>query len=147
MLAITDFRGPYRWLSNFQQVDVCLDGVVYPTTEHAYQAAKTLDRVKRDEIRRAETPGKAKRLGQLVALRPDWETVRVDIMLDLQRQKFAHGELRAQLLDTQDAELVEGNTWGDRFWGVCDGRGLNWLGRLLMQVRNELRSSTSAPQP
>lgn len=142
--AITDFRGPYRWLSNFQLVDVCLDGVVYSTTEHAYQAAKTLDLAERDKVRSAETPGKAKRLGQAVALRPDWDAVRIEVMLDLQRQKYAQGDLRAKLLDTGDAELVEGNTWGDRFWGVCDGKGLNWLGRLLMQVRAEIRGQASS---
>lgn len=136
---ITDFRGPYRWLSNFQTVDVELDGFFYPTTEHAYQAAKTLDPTQRSVVRDAESPGKAKRLGQKLNLRPDWEDVKVTIMLDLQRQKYRRADLREKLLSTGDAELVEGNTWGDRFWGVCDGEGLNWLGRLLMRVRDEIR--------
>jgi predicted NAD-dependent protein-ADP-ribosyltransferase YbiA (DUF1768 family) len=64
-------------------------------------------------------------------------------MRDLLRQKFAHPELRRLLLATGDAELVEGNTWGDRFWGVCAGRGQNHLGRLLMAIRAEIRTAAS----
>lgn len=77
--------------------------------------------------------------------RDDWYEIRVEIMLDLLRQKFAHPELRQMLLDTGDAELLEGNNWGDVFWGVDQdtGEGQNWLGRLLMQVREEIRLETN----
>lgn len=73
-------------------------------------------------------------------MRDDWERVKLAVMLDLLRQKFAHADLRAQLIATSDDVLVEGNTWGDTFWGMCNGVGLNHLGRLLMQVRAEVRT-------
>lgn len=138
MSEISDFRGESRWLSNFHLVKVELDGVPYSSTENAYQAAKTLDPDLR-RVFRTCTPSEAKRHGRLLALRPDWEAVKVPVMLDLLRQKFAHPELRAKLLATGDAQLIEGNWWNDTFWGVCRGIGQNWLGRLLMQVRDEVR--------
>ena len=140
MNKISDFRGEYRWLSNFHLVEVELDGLRFPSTEHAYQAAKTLDIAERRVIQALPTCGQAKRAGQRLRLRDDWEQVKIPIMLDLQRQKYAVLYLREKLLATGDAELVEGNTWGDRFWGVCGGTGLNWLGRLLMQVREEIKA-------
>lgn len=139
MSKISDFRGEYRWLSNFHLVEVELAGLRFPSTEHAYQAAKTLDIAKRRAIQALPTCRQAKRAGQRLELRDDWEQVKVKVMLDLQRQKYAVPYLREKLLATGDAELVEGNTWGDRFWGVCGDTGLNWLGRLLMQVRDEVR--------
>lgn len=90
-------------------------------------------------IREAATPGQAKKLGQGVSLRPDWESVKVDLMRTFVRKKFENPFLRPLLLATGDAELVEGNTWNDTFWGVCRGRGQNWLGRILMEVRDEIR--------
>jgi len=60
-------------------------------------------------------------------------------MTDLVRQKFSNPQLAKQLLDTKDFELIEGNTWGDTFWGVCSGKGQNNLGKILMQIRNELK--------
>lgn len=110
----------------------------FPSTEHAYQAAKTLDMAARSAIQALPTCGQAKRAGQQLALRSDWEQVKRDVMLDLQRQKYAVPELRSLLDATGDAELIEGNTWGDTYWGVCRGVGQNWLGRLLMQVRDEI---------
>jgi N-glycosidase YbiA len=78
--------------------------------------------------------------GKRVALRSDWEVVKVGIMEQCLRSKFAGSELRSLLLSTGDAELVEGNTWNDRFWGVCRGKGQNHLGKLLMRIRSELRA-------
>lgn len=145
--AITKFQGETRWLPNFQAVDVQLDDVTYLTTEHAYQAAKTLDPAMRESIRTAATPGIAKRLGQAVALRGDWEDVKRDVMLDLLRQKYRQEPLLSKLIATGDALLVEGNAWGDRFWGVCGGVGENWLGRLTMQVRDEIIETRSTATP
>lgn len=139
---INGFRGPYRWLSNFWPAPVRLDGVVYPTVEHAYQAAKTLDRAERALIARLTSPGAAKRSGRRVTMRDDWDGVKLDVMLGLLRGKFARGDLRARLLSTGDVQLIEDNTWGDHYWGVCRGDGQNHLGRLLMQVRDELRESS-----
>jgi ribA/ribD-fused uncharacterized protein len=133
---IDRFVGRYSFLSNFAGVDVQLDGATYPSVEAAYQAAKTTDARQRAKFTSAAAPD-AKKMGRRLKLRPDWESVKVDVMAGLLRQKFALEPLRGQLLATGDAELVEGNYWGDTFWGVCQGVGENWLGRLLMQVRAE----------
>ena len=135
MAEITSFHGEHRFLSNFWPAPVVLDGVTYPTVEHAYVAAKTTDLERRAEIAQVERPGEVKRIGRKLKLRDDWEAVKLSVMADLVRQKFAHPELRRMLLDTGDANLVEGNTWGDTFWGVCRGQGKNHLGRILMEVR------------
>ncbi len=136
---VSSFRGPYRFLSNFYPAPVEFEGQRYPTVEHAYQAAKTPDAALRKRIREARNAGTAKMLGQRVPLRKDWERVKLDVMLDLLRKKFCRPSLSDLLLATEDLRLVEGNTWNDRFWGAVDGKGKNHLGRLLMQVRDELR--------
>lgn len=133
MRAIIRFDGAYRFLSNFYA-----DPHGGPTVEHMFQAAKTFDNAEALAILEAETPGQAKRMGRKVQLRADWDRVKDSIMLDLLRRKFSIEPLRSRLLNTRDAELIEGNTWGDTYWGVCNGRGKNMLGKLLMQVRDEL---------
>jgi ribA/ribD-fused uncharacterized protein len=137
---IDSFRGEYRFLSNFYPANVVLDGLTYSSVEHAYQAAKTLDEHYRARIRHTATPGDAKRLGRRIFLRSDWKQAKVGVMFELLRQKFAEEPLRGRLLATGDEELVEGNEWGDTFWGVCGGRGENMLGMLLMRVRGELNA-------
>jgi ribA/ribD-fused uncharacterized protein len=137
--VIDSFRGAHRFLSNFHPCRVALDGEVYRSVEHAYQAAKTTNRERRKEVH-SLTAGRAKRWGSALPLRPDWEAVKLGMMRDLLRQKFLGDEgLATQLHATGDQDLIEGNTWGDTYWGVCRGRGHNHLGRLLMQVRSELR--------
>lgn len=140
-MAITKFQGKTRWLSNFWPVEVEFEGDIYQTTEAAYQAAKTNDPDEREKIRLAATPNKARRLGQSVAIRPDWDDVKVGVMLDLTRKKFQDPALREMLIQTGRQHLVEGNTWGDKFWGVSDGEGENHLGRILMDVRAEIMRS------
>lgn len=135
---INDFHDKYYWLSNFYKSIVCLDGVGYHTVEHAFQAAKTDDPELRQQIRSAATPGKAKKLGRSIPkhkFRSDWEEVKVLVMYYLLRQKFSGVEL-CRLQALKDYHLVEGNTWGDKFWGVCDGEGHNVLGKLLMLIRD-----------
>ena len=137
---IESFTGTYRFLSNFCPASVWVDNDRYPTVEHGFQASKTIDMDERAKILVAKTPGEAKRLGRKVTLVLDWEKVKLDVMRDLVRQKFTNDKvLRADLLATGDAVLVEGNTWGDVWWGVCRGKGQNWLGRILMEIRSELR--------
>lgn len=133
------FRGEYFYRSNFYMVSVELDGVFYPSVEHAFQAAKTTDFFEREKIRAAITPGQAKILGRKVALRTGWEEMKLDVMLDLLRQKFKVASLRIRLSRSDDHEIIERNTWNDTFWGVCRGKGENHLGKLLMQVREEIR--------
>ena len=175
---ITDFRSAYRWLSNFHLAEVHFEGHAYPSSEHAYQAAKADDGTSRlfpvptllgtekrtktrawfrdpqptgekdsegNTIFRVLTCGQAKRLGSQIPLRHDWEQVKLDVMETILRDKFTrHSGLRVQLLDTGDRELVEQNTWGDRFWGVC-GVGENHLGRLLVKIRTGLRDASRSP--
>jgi ribA/ribD-fused uncharacterized protein len=135
---IESFHGEYRFLSNFWPAIVEMDGIIYPTVEHAYQAAKTFDQSARLKIQALREPGNAKRAGRRVSLRPDWEAVKLDVMLSLLRSKFTEKSLADKLLATGEYELLEGNEWGDTFWGVCRGIGHNHLGKLLMQVRKEL---------
>jgi ribA/ribD-fused uncharacterized protein len=139
--TITEFQGSYRFLSNFYPCFIKLepDQLFYPSVEHAYQAAKTLVTAQRDTIRCADKPGYAKRLGRMITLRKDWEQIKLDVMYELLSQKFNYPDLGAKLLATGDTDLVEGNHWGDHFWGVCRGKGENHLGRLLMQVRHDLK--------
>lgn len=129
----------YGFLSNFHTSTVTLDGKKYPSVEHAYQASKTSDGSARELIRKTKSPGDAKKLGRALQIRPDWEEVKIDLMRGLIREKFQSPFLAHELLKTGDAELVYGNTWNDRFWGVCRGTGLNWLGRILMEVRAALQ--------
>lgn len=136
---ITSFNGRFRFLSNFAPAKVELDGVEYPTVEHAFQAAKSLDNKDRKKIREAPTPGKAKRLGRKVKLRSDWERIKIPLMYDLLYKKFVQPDFKRALLNTGDRQLIEGNSWGDRFWGESPvGNGSNHLGKLLMQLREQL---------
>ena len=138
--AIDSFQGDYRFLSNFWSAEVVFEGITYPTAEHAYQSAKTLDRAERQRIAALPTPADAKRAGRALKPREDWEAVKFEVMERCVLDKFTrHADLRQQLLATGDAELIEGNTWGDRVWGVYQGEGENRLGKILMKVRGELR--------
>lgn len=134
---IKGFFGDYRFLSNFWWCEVEYDFVKYPSTEHAYQAAKYLDLSKREEIRQAKSFGEAKRLGRFPGIREDWDKYKIQVMYDLLKQKFAKEEFKYLLLGTGDAYLEETNTWGDRFWGV-DGTGKNMLGIMLMNIRDKM---------
>lgn len=136
-MKIESFSGYDRFLSNFFYADVVLDGVKYPTVENAYQASKCRFKQHR-EVFLFCTPQVAKRLGRQVLVREDWDAAKLGVMEDLVRQKFQKQELKIALLDTGDAELIEGNWWGDTFWGMCDGEGENHLGKILMKIRGEL---------
>ena len=138
-ITIREFKGRYRFLSNFWYASVRYEGVCYSSVEHAYQAAKTTDSAEREHVRDAPTAAAAKRAGRYVRLRRDWGAIRLDVMRALLLSKFSdNADLARKLLDTGDAELVEGNDWGDVFWGKCRGMGENHLGRLLMEVRSVL---------
>ena len=134
--VIDRFDGEYAFLSNFSNSILYDDeGIEYPTVEHYFQAQKTLGLNTRLVIAAAPTPGKAKGIGRHVQLRSDWNNVKIDIMRDALIQKFSDKKLQKKLIETGDAELIEGNWWGDKFWGVCGGEGENHLGKLLMEVR------------
>jgi ribA/ribD-fused uncharacterized protein len=137
MNTVNSFQGEFRFLSNFWPCTIVHDGLVYKSTEHAYQAAKTENFSSRILIANSNSPGKAKRAGRNVDLRRDWEAVKVKVMFELVLQKFSrHRDLRRLLLHTGSAKLIEGNHWNDTFWGVCRGKGENKLGKILMEVRD-----------
>ena len=128
--------------SNFSGHPIELDGQRWRTTEHYFQAQKFEDPEVRERVRQTKAPGDAARLGRrLPGLRADWEAVKDDVMLRALRAKFTqHARLRRLLLSTGDAELIE-HTKNDRYWADGgDGSGLNRLGALLMQLREELRA-------
>lgn len=135
-MTINKFEGEHRFLSNFWPAPVALDMVIYPSVEHAYQAAKFPHH--RREPFRCGSAGTAKRMGRCPGVRADWDTVKIEVMRALVKQKFAWPDLRSKLLATGTRHIEEGNTWGDVFWGTCKGQGRNELGRILMSVRADL---------
>lgn len=140
MTKINSFDLKYRFLSNFYPSVIWVEGISYPTVEHAYQAMKTLDTSLRIEISKLESPGRAKRAGRILLLRKDWEEIKISVMKDLLYQKFTkYPELKIMLINTEDSILIEGNYWNDTFWGICGGKGKNHLGILLMDIRNEFK--------
>ena len=141
--TIDSFRGKYYFLSNFFPAEVTYNGLTYQNNEAAFQAQKTYSKEERIEFTTLE-PRDAKRRGRRGRLREDWEQVKDRIMEEIVRAKFSQNkELKEQLLATGDAQLVEGNRWNDRYWGVDirSGVGENHLGKILMKVRSELRLS------
>lgn len=120
---------------------------MYPTSEHAYVSAKTLNENTKLNVAMLATPGEAKKYGRSIKLRPDWNDVKLAIMEEIVREKFIQNPpLLEKLLATEDIYLEEGNTWGDTFWGVCDGEGQNHLGKILMKIRTDLNTYTKETQ-
>lgn len=136
---IKGFFDNYRFLSNFESCDVLFDGIIYPSSENAYQAAKSLDiEVRKKFVDISSTD--SKKLGKIVEIRPDWNNIKLDIMYSIVFDKFTrNSKLGDQLIETGDKYLEETNYWKDTFWGVCNGVGKNWLGRILMDVREQIR--------
>lgn len=144
-LPILKFEKQNSFLSNFYFAPFVWQGEYWTTSEHAYQAAKCTNPEQRELIRNLAGPDAAKRAGRLVTCRPDWEDVKISLMLEIVRCKFEQNpEIKQQLLDTKYAHLEEGNWWKDRFWGVCpagSGNGRNELGKILMFLRDEWSSA------
>lgn len=138
---IGPFRGKYRFLSNFWSCSVLYEGITYPSAEHAYQAAKTIDPEQRLLVsQNCPTPGDAKRRGRVLTLRTDWEDVKLVVMKSVIHCKFTQNQILGdKLILTGNEELAEVNTWRDTFWGIYQSKGQNYLGRLLMIVRSELQ--------
>ena len=158
MEIISSFRGKYDFLSNFSSVLIRYNGHMYNSLESAFQAQKNPDcadmfrNMGTQEALKAKRrpiidPGEAKRLGRKIPLRPDWNTVKDQIMLELLTAKFTQNEsLKRELIETGDAVLIEGNTWHDNYWGYCICPKCvlveqhNKLGNLLMQIRDVLKA-------
>ena len=143
MRSIDHFQGEYRWLSNFWPCYIVYHDILYPTVEHAYQAAKVESMELKIKIKNCATPAEAKDFFQTHDIKPDpgWTIAKkLAVMEELLKIKFSGSNpfLTRALLETGDAKIIEGNTWNDTFWGVCNGAGENNLGRLMMKVRKEL---------
>lgn len=148
-MIIDSFTGEYHFLSNFYPCQITIEiqdeKLTFSSAEHAYQASKC---VSMDEILLFTasnlTAGQAKRFGRKVKIRTDWNSIKLSVMTDIVWQKFSdkNPNLVDKLLDTGHATLVEGNWWGDTFWGICDDIGSNHLGQILMNRRNQIRLDT-----
>ena len=138
---IKGFRGDYAFLSNFYKHEkIMYEGMTGDNVEVLFQAYKADNPNECRKVLATTTPGEAKRAGRKVHMRADWETIKIDIMMDLVRLKFSIPRLRKKLLATGDSYLEETNDWGDHFWGANkNGYGQNWLGKLLMDVRYEIQ--------
>jgi len=133
---ILGFFNEYRFLSNFHLCPCEFNNIIFPSSEHVYMYQKSFDPEYRTEIIFAPTPKDARNIGQTAILRRDWNTYRKTAMLNALRSKFANEPELSMLLATSDAYLEETNTWGDIFWGICQGKGENNLGKLLMKIRD-----------
>lgn len=147
---ILKFKGEHEFLSNFFVYPVVYEGIQYPSSEHAYQAKKAMSEIDKIRISRLKTPGEAKREGRKIAIRPDWEEIKDQVMYDICVVKFNIPYFKTRLLLTGDAYLEEGNTWHDNYWGVCvcgncpphrvfPPEQQNHLGKVLMRIREELQ--------
>lgn len=137
---ILSFRDENYFLSNMFPCNVVYDGLTYCSAEAAFQASKTLDVEERKKFTNISGYD-AKKLGRTVKLRSDWENVKIGIMQEILEAKFTNPDLKEKLASTGKVRLVEGNTWRDTFWGVDarTGKGMNVLGNLLMDIRNEIQ--------
>jgi len=143
--VIDNFRDANFFLSNFYPAPMVYDFIFYPTSEHAFVAQKTTDELIRLRIARLPTPGMAKTAGRELQLRPNWEEKKDAIMASILEVKFQDPTLRAKLLATAPAHLIEGNHWHDNYWGICRCEscfgyesGMNKLGYALQELRAKL---------
>lgn len=151
-VQITAFTGEYYFLSNYCACPITIDGLTYRSAEAAFQAAKCNAPIDRAAFCTVP-PNVAKAIGRKIKLRDGWEKERDGIMADVIHAKFSQNPALAQaLIDTGDAELIEGNTWNDNYWGVCGcarcrsegAKGLNKLGKILMAERARMQAATPA---
>lgn len=139
---IEQFQKEYRWLSNFSQVEIMLDGIEYPSVEHAYMSAKSDDpEWKKFCSNPINKPGLVKQESKKIKLVEDWDKIKISIMKICLDQKFRTQPYKSQLLKTGYEKIQEGNYHGDKFWGVDlkTGIGRNVLGTMIMEIRREIR--------
>jgi len=139
---IEQFRGKYGFLSNFAEVDVTLDGLTYPSIEHAFISAKSDDPDwKKMCSEDGYTASSLKKVAKTIPLAEDWDLKKLHIMANLLLQKFEREPFLSMLLETGDEEIVEGNYWNDKYWGYClkTKEGENVLGKMIMFVRGVMQ--------
>lgn len=159
---IYHFRGEYGWLSNMYNTEVLYQDLKFPASENAFMWEKC--RNCKVEIKDTDKDKGLFEVGELipwtqycllmppnivkiksreVELRPDWNEIKLQIMYDVLVIKFSNPVLRQKLLDTGTENIVEGNYWNDKFWGVdmkaTPNEGENWLGRIIMDIRNKIQ--------
>ena len=145
---IKEFKNEYRFLSNFYPSLFEHEKITYPTVEHFFQAQKTTDITKKTKIATSLTPGIAKRRGRQLLLRKDWKEIKDQtMMLGLMYKFLKHPQLAEKLKQTAGEYLEEGNTWGDKYWGVdlSSKEGKNTLGKMLMAIRSLLNKGELLP--
>jgi len=135
---IKKFSGKYSFLSNFFIQDIEWNGKIYQSAEHLFQSLKTLNKEESEKIRQSTSPRKAKKMGRQATLRPLWDEIKFAAMYTVVLEKFSSPQLKKMLLGTGEEELIEGNDYGDIYWGVCNGIGINCLGRILMEIRRTM---------
>lgn len=133
---IESFRGPFAFLSTFAATPINYGGAIYASAQHLLSALMTTDKSMREKIRQAPGPAEAMKLAKSFVPRPDWEKIKLDVMREVMKRKFQLPDLRAKLITTKGRELINANTYHDTFWGVCNGEGENWLGRIIQEVRD-----------
>ena len=139
MKQITQFRRQFFFLSNMYPCKVKYDGLVFNSAEHAYQYAKAVTPEDKQYVLDAEDPFDSKKRGRKVRKRADWDDVKLSIMINVVWNKFAmNDDCREALMLTKGYDLIEDNWWDDTYWGICDGKGENYLGRILMHLRETL---------
>ena len=138
---IGPFKEEYNFLSNFYIHNISYNGIIFVSNEHAYQSMKATNYNDMILIASSKTPGQAKRAGNNIIKRPDWDTAKLRIMKDICRIKFKDPILKEKLINTKDSILIEINEWKDDFWGMYykNGElyGKNNLGKILMEIREE----------
>lgn len=142
---IKEFKNQYFFLSNFYECPVYYNKLVFCNAEAAFQAQKVIDEKEQYKFINLNA-SQARKLGKTIVLRKDWEEVKDNIMYEIVKRKFTvNKELQQKLIDTKDEELVEGNWWHDTYWGIDSktGIGKNKLGKILMKVREEVKSSNA----
>lgn len=141
MAIIQEFQGANRWLSNFATVSVEFEGKVYPSVEHGFVAAKSLDEEFREYCTNPNIhPAEVKSAGKKMELRGDWEQVKHEIMFTLLESKFTKEPFKTKLIESKYDYIQEGNWWSDTHWGFCfkTQQGENVLGKMIMKIRTEL---------
>lgn len=144
MEEIRKFRGEYCWLSNFYRVEINYKGYTYQSVENAFISAKNTSKEWKEFCSSPlTTASEAKTAGRTVALVPDWDKRKIDIMKECLSLKFYQEPFKTKLIKTGSTTIIEGNTWGDAYWGFDEKKqqGKNYLGRLIMEIRDELNGT------
>lgn len=141
---IREFQNEFRWLSNFAPVKIVLNGIEFPSIEHAYMSAKSDDIEWKNFCSNSNNKaGDVKRQSRNVKLKPNWDEIKLKVMEECVTQKFTQEPFKTKLLETGNEHIQEGNMWNDKFWGVClkTNKGENNLGKLIMKVRASLNGA------